>query len=170
MYKIYDKNSSLNWAYYGFKTVEEMKSDVRFNYLFQDNDYLLVIDNEEKVYDVVDLENLFNKYNYDNQIYSNFTPEEALKITEYRIQIPKPSIGENNQAILELSNIDDKEESSKNVISLYANGNRTAYIPDATTIGAMWTNSIALGKKTIDDVPEQYKDEVTYRLENNIFD
>lgn len=137
--------------------------------LIIDNDLVLIHTNikQVKTYSIDNPEDYSIMYTYNELV---LTKDEYLELLQEQISDNESNISVLTDTILELSFLDDKKESSKNVISLYANGSRTAYIPDATTVGAMWTNSIALGKKTIDDVPEQYKDEVTYRLENNIFD
>lgn len=164
MVSLYDQRSNIQWTT-GLKTVEEMKQDPILKKFFIEP-IILYYNRKNEVYKFDFLNELLGTYNIDSAL----PPEEAfIKLRAYMDILQYPTAEENNKAILELSNNEDKIETSKDIISFYANGNHTAYIPNATTVGAMWVGLVALGKKTINDVPEQYKDEVIYRLENNIF-
>lgn len=160
--KLWDKQSPIIWYW---KDLEDWTIEV----ISKNN--LLPLDEEIILYQNGHGETFYWKRLSDLKGMYDVTEKNAKKAFDeviYRMSIPKTTQDNLEQIVLELSYSNSKKQESVNIISLYADGTKTDFIPDATAMGTFWAQQIVFNKIEFNQIPIQYQDEVKYRLENNI--
>lgn len=166
MLVLYNQKDSISWVTGEITSIEDIKEIPQLQNILKEQSVLFQSE-DGTTYDFRYLKILASQYGI---IYEETDdPEKILEKIKYRMTFISPSKEDNTEAILELSQDNKNKIESKNIISLFANGEQTSYTPNATTIGSMWCKEVAFEKISLNDVPEEYQDEVVYRLENKIY-
>lgn len=140
---------------------------MRYNYNISgnSNDFLTI--NHDNIYIHYDIK-LIDKGDISNNIYPVYQYDEIIMSKDEYLEYLQEQTTNNSEAVLELSYYNPEKQESIDVISFYADGTKTDFIPDATAAGALWAQQVMFNKTELNQVPIQYRDEVKYRLDNNI--